>query len=200
MDQLVDSQAAVSHELGTGASGRVSQPLNTEADDNQMEFDSKSDGELEDNRTSDRDDLPLQPDKVETIPLSSSTIAYESSTTTQQSITGQTHEGPRSCTDDVGGGVQASTGPPSSVSVEDQAKAYIKKKKDEQIALLKASLGEKLLDYETVNAANRRRLSAPYLQSGAAAEFDKYSADEGDFFSSGDGRAGIMYTSVNLQR
>ena len=119
----------MSHELGTGVSGRVSQPLNTEADDNQMEFDSKSDGELEDNRTSDRDDLPLQPDKVETIPLSSSTIAYESSTTTQQSITGQTHKGPRSCTGDFGGGVQTSTGPPSSVSVEDQAKAYIKKKK-----------------------------------------------------------------------
>ena len=93
MDQLGDSQAAVPHELGIGASGRVSQPLNTEADDNQMEFDSKSDGELEDNGTTDRDDLPLQPDKVATTPLSISTVASESMMTPKQSITGQTHEG-----------------------------------------------------------------------------------------------------------
>ena len=199
MDQPGDSQDAVPHELGTGASGMVPQPLNTETDDNQMEFDTKSDGELEDNVSTVGDDLPLRQDQGGTTPRSSATADSESTTTTKQSITGQTLEGPRSCTSDVGGGVQTSTGPPSSVSVEDQAKAYIKKKKDEQIALLKASLGEKLLDYETVNAPNRRRLSAPYLQSGAAAEFDEFSADEGDFFSSGDGRAGIMYTSINLQ-
>ena len=39
-----------------------------------------------------------------------------------------------------------------------------------------------------------------YIQSGVAAEYEEYSAEEGDFFSSGDGRAGIMYTSINLQR
>ena len=83
MDQLGDSQAAVPHELGTGASGLVSQPLNNEADDSQMEFDSKSDGEVEDNGTMVRDDLPLRPDKGETTPLSSSTAASESRMTTK---------------------------------------------------------------------------------------------------------------------
>ena len=119
MDQLVDSQAAVSHELGTGATGRVPQRLNTAADDDQMEYNSKSDGELEDNETNCRYDL----DQVEATPLSSSTVASESVATLKQSTAGQTHEGPRGCTGDPGGGVQTSKGPPSLVPVEDQAKA-----------------------------------------------------------------------------
>ena len=123
MDQLVDSQAAVSHELGSGATGRVSQPPNTAADDDQMEYDSKSDGELEDSETNCRDDLSVQPDQAEATPLSSSTVASESVATLKQSTAGQTHEGPRGCTGDPGGGVQTSKGPPSLVPVEDQAKA-----------------------------------------------------------------------------
>ena len=50
-------------------------------------------------------------------------------------------------------------------SIEDRARAYVKKKKEELIDERKSCLGPTLLTYEAVCAANKRRLSAPYLQS-----------------------------------
>ena len=41
-------------------------------------------------------------------------------------------------------------------------------------------------------------VATPYLQSGAVAEEDELGQEEGDFFSTGDGRAGLMFFSSNL--
>ena len=84
-----------------------------------------------------------------------------------------------------------------SASVEDRARAYVKKKKDALVEERKSCLGPTLLTYEAVCAANKRKLSAPYLQSGVPTVEDQLEAD-GDFFSSGDGRVNRMYMDCNL--
>ena len=56
---------------------------------------------------------------------------------------------------------QTSQGRTDSASIEDRAKAYVKKKKDEQTAAIKLSLGDKALTYDAINAANRRKMAAP---------------------------------------
>ena len=77
-------------------------------------------------------------------------------------------EGPDQHTDRLQISVtQTSQGRTDSASIEDRAKAYVKKKKDEQTAAIKLSLGDKVLTYDAINAANRRKMAAPYLQSEA---------------------------------
>ena len=111
---------------------------------------------------------------------------------------GQPGEGPAATSQPSGsGGGQTYKGPLHSPSVGEKAEAYIQKKKAEKIAEIKNSFKDKLLAYEAVNAANRRRLSTPYLQSGGAAG-DDIPQEEDDFTSLGDGRAARMFISCNL--
>ena len=49
--------------------------------------------------------------------------------------------------------------------MEDKAKAYVKRKKEEQMAAIRSSLGD------AINAANRRKMAAPYLQSEEGGTF-----------------------------
>ena len=113
--------------------------------------------------------------------------------------TGQPSEGPAATAQpSESGSGQTYKGPPYAPSVGEKAKAYIQKKKAEKIAEIKNSFKDKLLAYEAVNAANRRRLSTPYLQSGGAAG-DDIPPEEDDFTSLGDGRAASMFISCNLQ-
>ena len=111
---------------------------------------------------------------------------------------GQPIEGPVPKGPELGGGEgQSSKGPPTPPSVGEKAKAYLKKKKDDRIREIKATLGEKLLAYEAVNAANRRRLTAAYLQTGEGA-LDEFPSEDDDFLSTGDGRAARMFVSCNV--
>ena len=84
-------------------------------------------------------------------------------------------------------------------SVEDKAKAYIKKKKGEQMAAIRLSLGGKLLTYEAINLSRRRKMIAPYLQSGGTL-LDEGLENGGDFLSTGDGRGASMFMKVNLPK
>ena len=116
---------------------------------------------------------------------------------------GQPKEGPPATTThskapDGDGAAQSYKGPASQDSVENRAKAYVKKKKGEITEELKKSFGDKILSYEAVGAANRRRMSAPYLQSGEPV-IDNQSYHEGDFLSTADGRVLSMYLDTNLQ-
>ena len=108
---------------------------------------------------------------------------------------GHPKEGP----DGGGSAVQTSKGTvgPDTVSIEDRARAYVKKKKEELAEELKKHLGPTQRTYEAVCAANKRRLSAPYLQSGDLTVGDQPDF-EGDFFSTGDGRVVRMYMDCNL--
>ena len=82
---------------------------------------------------------------------------------------------------ELGGGEgQSSQGPPIPPSVGEKARAYLKKKKDDRIREIKATLGEKLLAYEAVNAANRRKLTSAYLQTGEGAQ-DEFPSEDDDF-------------------
>ena len=92
---------------------------------------------------------------------------------------------------------QTYQGPGLSTSVGDRAKAYIKKKKENLIVELKNSLGEHLLTYEAVRAANQKLLAAPYLQSGAPT-VEEVLPQDGDFFSTADGRVLRMHMESNL--
>ena len=83
--------------------------------------------------------------------------------------------------------------------IEDKAKAYLKRKKDEQITAIRTSLGDKLLTYDAINSANRRKMATSYLQSDAG-HLDEGFAKGGDFLSNGDGRAARMCLRVNLLR
>ena len=56
---------------------------------------------------------------------------------------------------------QTSKGRTDSLSIEDKAKAYVKRKKEEQMAAIRSSLGDKALTYDAINAANRRKMAAP---------------------------------------
>ena len=94
---------------------------------------------------------------------------------------------------------QTSQGRAESASIEDRAKAYVKKKKDEQTAAIKLSLGDKALTYDAINAANRRKMAAPYLQSEAGHK-DEGFGNGGDFLSSSDGRVSKAILHVNLLR
>ena len=94
---------------------------------------------------------------------------------------------------------QTFKGPVSGDSVGERAKAYLKKKKVELTEARKKCLGNNLLTYEAINTSNRRRLSAPYLQSGETTAEDN-PPPEGDFFSTGDGRTARMSIDSNLQR
>ena len=94
---------------------------------------------------------------------------------------------------------QTFKGPVSGDSVGDRAKAYLKKKKVELTEARKKCLGNNLLTYEAINTSNRRRLSAPYLQSGETTA-EENPPPEGDFFSTGDGRTVRMSIDSNLQR
>ena len=94
---------------------------------------------------------------------------------------------------------QTSQGRTESASIEDRAKAYIKKKKDEQIAAIKLSLGDKALTYDAINAANRRKMAAPYLQSEAGHQDEGFGSG-GDFVSTSDGRVSKGNLHVNLLR
>ena len=59
---------------------------------------------------------------------------------------GQPKEGPVPKLPELGGGEgQSSQGPPTPPSVGEKARAYLKKKKDDRISEIKATLGEKLL-------------------------------------------------------
>ena len=111
---------------------------------------------------------------------------------------GRPKEGPVA-DESTGTAEQTFKGPVSVLSAGDKAHAYLKKRRDELICELKSSLGTTLLTYEAVNLANKKRLSAPYLQSGEAAVDDHQEA-EGDFFSTGDGRVRLMYMDCNLPR
>ena len=94
---------------------------------------------------------------------------------------------------------QTYKGPPNSPSVGEKAKAYLQKiKKGERIDEIKNSMRDKLLAYEAINAANCRRLTAPYLQSGEAAGNDT-PPDKDDFISIGDGRVARMFITCRLQ-
>ena len=94
---------------------------------------------------------------------------------------------------------QTSQGRTDSASIEDRAKAYVKKKKDEQTAAIKLSLGDKALTYDAINAANRCKMAAPYLQSEAVHQDEGFSGG-GDFLSTSDGRVSKMNLHVNLLR
>ena len=111
---------------------------------------------------------------------------------------GQPEEGP-AAVKSTGTTEQTSKGPVNTdnLSASDKAHAYLKKRRDDHIRELKSSLGPTLLTYEAVNLANKRRLSAPYLQSGEADVEDHLEA-EGDFFTIGDGRVRVMYMDCNL--
>ena len=65
------------------------------------------------------------------------------------------------------------------------------------MSALRNSLGDKLLTYEAINLANRRRICSPYLQSGGK-YLDTSLDNGGDFLSSCDGRAARMFLRVNL--
>ena len=65
------------------------------------------------------------------------------------------------------------------------------------IVELKNSLGEHLLTYEAVRAANQKLLAAPYLQSGAPT-VEEVLPQDGDFFSTADGRVLRMHMESNL--
>ena len=109
-------------------------------------------------------------------------------------------EGPDQHTDSLQTSVtQTSQGRTDSASIEDRAKAYVKKKKDEQTAAIKLSLGDKALTYDAINAANRRKMAAPYLQSEAGHK-DEGFGNGGDFLSSSDGRVSKAILHVNLLR
>ena len=96
---------------------------------------------------------------------------------------GQPIEGPVPKGPELGGGEgQSSKGPPTPPSVGEKARAYLKKKKDDRIREIKATLGEKLLAYEAVNAANRCRQTAAYLQTGEGA-LDEFPSEDDDFLS-----------------
>ena len=45
-------------------------------------------------------------------------------------------------------------------SIEDKAKVYVKRKKEEQLQVVRNSLGEMSLTYGAINAANRRKIAA----------------------------------------
>ena len=112
---------------------------------------------------------------------------------------GQPTEGPASAKTVGKHTEQTFKGPVLPETVENRAKAYVKKQKVKQIEELKKKLGVDLLTYEAVKAANHRRLSAPYLQSGGTVA-DHSSQQEGDFFSNADGRVIRMYMESNLPR
>ena len=59
--------------------------------------------------------------------------------------------------------MQTSKGLSEDDSIKDKAKAYIKRKKEEQAAVIRSSLGEKLLTYDAINMANRRKMVAPSI-------------------------------------
>ena len=84
-------------------------------------------------------------------------------------------------------------------SIEDKAKAYVKRKKEEQLQVVRNSLGEMSLTYDAINAANRRKMAAPYLESEAAHQ-DEGLGKGGDFLSTGDGRVMKMNLKVNMMR
>ena len=94
---------------------------------------------------------------------------------------------------------QTSKGLSEESSIENKAKAYIKRKKNEQMAAIRSSLGDKLLTYDAINTANRRKMAASYLQSEAG-RLDEGCGDGGDFLSNGDGRSAKMCLKVNLLR
>ena len=112
---------------------------------------------------------------------------------------GQPTEGPASAKTVGKHTEQTFKGPVLPETVENRAKAHVKKQKEKQIEELKKKLGVDLLTYEAVKAANHRRLSAPYLQSGGTVA-DHSSQQEGDFFSNADGRVIRMYMESNLPR
>ena len=119
-----------------------------------------------------------------------------------RSSNGQPKEGPEQekiKTTNPSSGMQTSKGLSEDDSIKDKAKAYIKRKKEEQAAVIRSSLGEKLLTYDAINMANRRKMVAPYLQSEAGLQ-DEGLENGGDFLSTGDGRAARMFLRVNLQR
>ena len=168
----------------------------TETDPDRMEYDSKSEGEED---SVDNEECSLTGKQAVTVREEEKAAATAAGTA--KAPLGHPPEGPDENLFGANSGVgQSSKGSTPGVPVEDQAKAYVKKRKEEQIQLLKKSLGDKLLSYEAVNAANRRKLTVPYLLSGAAAGEDVYDQEEGDFFNTGDGRAGLMFMSTNLQR
>ena len=168
----------------------------TETDPDRMEYDSKSEGEGDSVNNEECTPIGKQ---AETACEEEKIIATAAGNATAPH--GQPPEGLSESKDGANSGAgQSSKGSSPGVPVDDQAKAYVKKRKEEQIQLLKKTLGDKLLSYEAVNAANRRKLTAPYLQSGAAAEEDVYEKEEGDFFNTIDDRAGLMFMSTNLPR
>ena len=95
---------------------------------------------------------------------------------------------------------QSSKGPASSSPVQTMAKEYIKRKKAEQIRELKSKHESKLLSYEALNASIRKRISAPYLQSGDGIEVEDNLLADGDFFSTADSRTSLMTLDSCLER
>ena len=67
------------------------------------------------------------------------------------------------------------------------------------MAAIRSSLGDKLLTYDAINTANRRKMAVSYLQSEAG-RLDEGCGDGGDFLSNGDGRCAKMCLKVNLLR
>ena len=65
--------------------------------------------------------------------------------------------------------------------------------------MVRNSLGEMSLTYDAINAANRRKMAAPYLESEAAHQ-DEGLGKGGDFLSTGDGRVMKMNLKVNMMR
>ena len=88
-------------------------------------------------------------------------------------------------------------GPPPLLLLVKRREPTLKKKKDDRIREIKATLGEKLLAYEAVNAANRCRQTAAYLQTGEGA-LDEFPSEDDDFLSTGDGRAARMFITCNV--
>ena len=67
------------------------------------------------------------------------------------------------------------------------------------MAAIRLSLGGKLLTYEAINLSRRRKMIAPYLQSGGTL-LDEGLENGGDFLSTCDGRGASMFLKVNLPK
>jgi hypothetical protein len=75
-----------------------------------------------------------------------------------------------------------------------RARVYLAKVREEEVARLKAGLGNKLLDYEAILAARLRDLATPHLLDSPAAA----APDVGNMLSTGDGRLLNVWLDINM--
>jgi uncharacterized membrane protein YgcG len=75
-----------------------------------------------------------------------------------------------------------------------RAKEFLNRQKEDNIAKIKAGLGDKYLAYDAIVAARRRNLATPHLLGGETAAIP----DTGSFLSNGDGRNLLAHMEVNL--